>query len=78
MKTNKVNLGKVSVTIAKEPWDINKDYDRLTIVEVENAYCTYISRKPVPSGTAIENTEYWMMFSKYTKTYNSNCYSFFS
>lgn len=72
MKTNKVNLGKVSVTIAKEPWDINKDYDRLTIVEVENAYCTYISRKPVPSGTDIENTEYWMMFSKYTKTYNSN------
>lgn len=72
MKTNKINLGKVSVTIAKEPWDINKDYDRLTIVEVENAYCTYISRKPVPSGTDIENTEYWMMFSKYTKTYNSN------
>ena len=72
MKTNKVNLGKVSVTIAKEPWDINKDYDRLTIVEVENAYCTYISRKPVPSGTDIENTEYWMMFSKYTKTYSSN------
>ena len=72
MKTNKINLGKVSVTIAKEPWDINKDYDRLTIVELENAYCTYISKKPVPSGTDIENTEYWMMFSKYTKTYNSN------
>ena len=72
MKTNKINLGKVSVTIAKEPWDINKDYDRLTIVEVENAYCTYISKKPVPSGIDIENTEYWMMFSKYTKTYNSN------
>lgn len=72
MKTNKIKLGKVSITIDKEPWDINKDYDRLTIVELENAYCTYISRKPVPSGIDIENTEYWMLFSKYTKTYNSN------
>lgn len=72
MKINKINLGKVSITIDKEPWDINKDYDRLTIVELENAYCTYISRKPVPSGIDIENTEYWMLFSKYSKTYNSN------
>ncbi len=72
MKTNKIKLGKVSITIDKEPWDINKDYDRLTIVELENAYCTYISRKPVPNGIDIENAEYWMLFSKYSKTYNSN------
>lgn len=72
MKTNKVNLGKVCVTIDKDYWDINKDYDKLVIVEVENAYATYMSRQPVPHGTDIENKEYWCLFSKYNKNYLAN------
>lgn len=72
MKTNKVNLGKVCVTIDKDYWDINKDYDKLVIVEVENAYATYISRQPVPHGIDIENKEYWCLFSRYNKNYLAN------
>lgn len=72
MKTNKVSLGKVCVTVDKDYWDINKDYDKLVIVEVENAYATYISRQPVPHGIDIENKEYWCLFSRYNKNYEAN------
>ena len=57
------NLGKVSVTIEKDYWDINKDYDKLTIVQVQNKYKTYISRKPVPAGAVLTDREYWIPFS---------------
>lgn len=56
-------LGKVAVTVEKDYWSINKDYDKLTIVEVENLYGTFISRKPVPAGTQISNRNYWIRFS---------------
>lgn len=57
------NLGKVSVTIEKDYWDINKDYDKLTIVQVQDKYKTYISRKPVPAGAVLTDREYWIPFS---------------
>lgn len=56
-------LGKVAITIEKDYWDINKDYDKLTIVEVKHKFGTYISRKPVLRGTDIDNREYWIPFS---------------
>lgn len=57
------NLGKVAITIEKDYWDINKDYDKLTIVPVKDSLATYISRKPVPAGTVLTNKEYWIKFS---------------
>lgn len=57
------NLGKVSVTIEKDYWDINKDYDKLTIVQVKYKFKTYISRKPVPAGAVLTDREYWIPFS---------------
>lgn len=57
------NLGKVSVTIEKDYWDINKDYDKLTIVQVKDKFKTYISRKPVPAGAVLTDREYWIPFS---------------
>lgn len=56
-------LGKVSITIDKNYWDIRKDYDRLTVVEKEGTFGTYISRKPVPAGTSLDNREFWIPFS---------------
>lgn len=57
------NLGKVAVTVEGGYWDIFKDYDKLTIVEVEGKFKTYISRKPVPAGTSLGDREYWIPFS---------------
>ena len=48
LQTNK--LGKVGITVNKDPWVINKSYEKLDIVRVEENSTTYISRKDVPSG----------------------------
>lgn len=53
-------LGKVSVTVEENFWDINKDYNKLTILNIENSVKTYISRIPVPAGTPITNKAYWI------------------
>lgn len=57
------HLGKVAITIEQDYYDPTKDYDKLTVVEVEDRFTTYISRKPVPAGTSIDNREYWIPFS---------------
>ena len=56
-------LGKVSITVEQNYWDINKDYDKLTVVEKEGVFGTYISRKPVPAGIVLTNRQYWIPFS---------------
>lgn len=61
MKTQTINLGKVSITVDSELWDINKCYDKLVIVEVVDDK-TYISRMPVPEGTPISDRTYWIPF----------------
>ena len=63
MKLQKDNLGKVAITIEKNYWSNKKDYDKLTVVQVEDKFATYISRKPVPAGTALTEREYWIPFS---------------
>lgn len=56
-------LGKVSITVEEDYWDITKDYDKLTVVEKEGTFGTFISRKPVPAGTVLTDREYWIPFS---------------
>ena len=63
MKLQIDNLGKVAITVDKNYWDIDKDYDKLTIVPVKDKFATYISRKPVPAGTVLTDTTYWIPFS---------------
>lgn len=63
MKLQKENLGKVAITIDKDYWDVNKDYDKLVVVQVKDKFATYVSRKPVPMGTDITDREYWIPFS---------------
>ena len=57
------HLGKVSVTVEKDYHNINKCYDKLTIVEEKNEFRTYISRKPVPNGVELTDRNYWIPFS---------------
>ena len=56
-------LGKVSVTVEKDYHSSEKEYNKLTIVEEQGTFKTYISRKPVPVGIALTNREYWIPFS---------------
>lgn len=66
METQKEKLGKVSITVEKDYWSVNKTYKKLTIVERQGTGTTYISRKPVPAGTSINNRLYWIKFSKWS------------
>ena len=56
-------LGKTSITVEKDYHSSNKEYNKLTIVEEQGAFKTYLSRKPVPIGTELTNREYWIPFS---------------
>ena len=56
-------LGKVSCTVSKDYWSSEKDYDKLTIVEKEGEFGTFISRKPVLAGTPLTNRDFWIPFS---------------
>ena len=63
METVTKKLGKTSVTVEKDYHSSEKEYNKLTIVEEEGAFKTYLSRKPVPIGTELTNREYWIPFS---------------
>lgn len=56
-------LGKTSITVEKDYHTSKKEYNKLTIVEEEGTFKTYLSRKPVPVGTELTNREYWILFS---------------
>lgn len=57
MRTNKEELGKVSLT-ANGRWDINNYYERLCLVH-DGYFASYLSRKEVPKGILLTDTEYW-------------------
>ena len=63
MKSVIKKLGKTSVTVEKDYHSSKKEYNKLTIVEEEGTFKTYISRKPVPIDTELTNREYWIPFS---------------
>lgn len=58
-------IGARYVPIISEPyqWDINTPYENLVIVY--NNHASYISKKPVPVGIQISNTEYWALSGNY-------------
>ena len=45
-------------------WDITKQYPAWTLVNDNNM--GYISKKPVPAGIDLENTEYWGLVADYS------------
>ena len=44
-------------------WDDSYIYEPLTVVKHEGA--SYVSRKSVPEGIAIDNTDYWILWADY-------------
>ena len=56
-------LGKTSITVEKDYHSSKKEYNKLTIVEEEGTFKTYLSRKPVPISIELTNREYWIPFS---------------
>lgn len=67
MELQTSKLGKVGITVEKDPWVITNSYDKLVIVRVEEQSTTYISRKEVPANTPISDTEYWIELSSTPK-----------
>ena len=63
MKSVIEKLGKASVTVEKDYHSSEKEYNKLTVVEEQGAFKTYLSRKPVPVGIELTNREYWIPFS---------------
>lgn len=75
MEPAKYKLFKQSITVDNNPWDINKAYDRLTIVTDTATDSndvtltkTYISRKDVSIGTQISNTDFWILINAFDAT----------
>ena len=48
-------------------WDGSKSYEELTIVLWEDTGDSYISKRPVPAGTAITEEHYWVLYSVYNE-----------
>ncbi|MCK9275623.1 MAG: SGNH/GDSL hydrolase family protein [Syntrophales bacterium] len=48
-------------------WEQTKSYEMLSIVLEETSGDSYIARRAVPSGTAITDTNYWMLHSLYSQ-----------
>lgn len=53
-----IETGKIGVR-SKDVWRSDTDYMIADIVTSPNGNAAYISRKPVPAGTSLDNTEYW-------------------
>lgn len=64
MKKKNVYIGHRYVPIIeKDPWNKEKDYESLTVVQWEGT--SYTSRKRVPAGVDISNEEYWAVTGNY-------------
>lgn len=62
---NNIYIGNRYVPIFADPveWDNLREYEALTIVTYNGT--AYTSRKRVPVGTALSNTEYWVVTGNY-------------
>ncbi len=61
-------IGKRVVPVVCGNWDINTDYEMLSIVLDTASKHSYISRKEVPAGIAITNPDYWTLFTQSLET----------
>ena len=61
LSTNLENFIKLNTVKYADPiqWDISRQYEGNTVVIDELTGVAYISVQPVPSGVAINNTDYW-------------------
>lgn len=59
MNIERQYIGARYVPILGGAWDRNKSYEAMTIVQANNN--SYTSKKPVPPGVDITNSEYWVI-----------------
>ena len=64
MKTKIEQLGKVSITVEEDYHDLDRTYDKLTVVEDEISLATYISRQYVPAQTPLNNRHFWICLGR--------------
>lgn len=70
MKPKYKNLGKVRPTV-EGYWDNTKEYSIISIVYDINTDKSYISKKKVPKGIDINDTDYWQIFGNSIVNYDS-------
>ena len=60
-------VGPRSVIVPADPiiWDEAKSYEYLTLVASEDFGQGYVSKKDVPAGTLLTNTEYWIPVAQF-------------
>lgn len=58
MKQYTKDLGRVSL-VPSGMWDIEKSYDRLSLVYHSGNKFAYVAKQDVPANTSIDNKEYW-------------------
>ena len=46
-------------------WDIQKQYEKWSVVLDDNSHWMYVSKQPVPSGVTITNEDYWTLISPF-------------
>ena len=44
-------------------WDITSIYEPLTVVQYQGG--SYVSRREVPAGIALDNTDYWILWADF-------------
>lgn len=62
MKQYTKDLGRVSL-VPSGTWDIEKNYDRLSLVYHSGDKFAYVAKQDVPANTSIDNKEYWQMMN---------------
>lgn len=68
-------IGSRYVPLFAGAWDNSNEYEPLTVVTYQGG--SYTSKKPVPAGVAISNTEYWESTGNYNaqiESYRSEVY----
>lgn len=61
MPNNNIYVGERYIPIYDGFWSNTKEYESLTIVTEPSSNSSYISRRPVPAGTPLTNSEYWAL-----------------
>lgn len=58
-------IGMRYITKFADPiqWDDTRQYEHLTVVQYQGA--TYVSKRPVPVGIQITNTDYWILWADF-------------
>jgi hypothetical protein len=64
-------VGKRVVPKLCGAWNDHTKYEMLSVVLDESTGDSYVSRKEVPAGTGLNQTDYWALSSRYSQQYKN-------